>query len=249
MESEYGQMYARLYHEHWWWRAREEFLMTAIGQLELPEQPSVFDIGCGDGLFFKRLSQLGGTVEGLEADATLISSTNPQREQIHCGPFDDTFRPARRYSLVTMLDVLEHLPKPAEAMRKAASMLEPEGKLVVTVPAFLSLWTSHDEINHHFTRYTKPTLMPLVMEARLEVLRLQYFFHWLVPLKIITRWKEKVLPSKRALPQVPASLGNLLFFTISRWEQRICSRIALPMGSSLLLIAQPADKSGHNHPH
>lgn len=59
------------------------------------------------------------------------------------------------YSLILMLDVLEHLEDPVGALQHAVDLLTPEGTLLITVPAFMALWTNHDVLNHHLTRYTK----------------------------------------------------------------------------------------------
>ena len=71
--------------------------------------------------------------------AALVSSDNPHRDRVYIGEFDDRFLPGKRYSLILMLDVLEHLPDPAAALRRVESLLQPDGKFVVTVPAFRAL--------------------------------------------------------------------------------------------------------------
>ncbi len=236
METEYGQAYGRLYREHWWWRAREEYLLAQLRQLDLATEPRIFDIGCGNGLFFPRLEELGGVVAGLEADQRLLAADGGYRARIHVGPFDDSFETDCRYDLVTMLDVLEHLPDPRAALRQAAHMLEPGGYLVVTVPAFRGLWTKHDEMNHHYTRYTKRTILPVAQSAGLDILRLQYFFAWLAPLKLMVRAKEFIVRSPPVPPRVPNKIVNGFFLTLSRFEQRLGKRLSPPFGSSLLLI-------------
>lgn len=238
METEYGQAYARLYHQHWWWRAREEYLISQLRQLDLAAEPKIFDIGCGNGLFFPRLEELGGVVAGLEADNRLLPADGKYRGQIHVGPFDDSFEAERSYDLVTMLDVLEHLPNPRAALQQAARLLQPGGFLVVTVPAFLELWTKHDEMNHHYTRYTKQTILPVAQSAGLDILRLQYFFAWLAPLKLVVRAKEYIVRTPPAPPRVPNKIVNGFFLTLSRFEQRLCKRMSPPFGSSLLLIGR-----------
>ncbi len=243
MESEYGQAYADLYRRHWWWRAREDFLMALFERLELPIKPSVLDIGCGDGLFFERLLQLGGTVAGLESEAALISTASRERYSIHTGPFDKSYSPGRTYSLVLMLDVLEHLHDPLAALRQAAELLEPNGRLVVTVPAFMSLWTTHDDINHHQTRFTKESLELLVEQTSLEICQQRYFFHWLAPLKLVTRWKEKCCKTTPTPPRVPASLVNSTLLILARLEQKLFARSSLPFGSSLLMVCSRACQS------
>ena len=109
------------------------------------------------------------------------------------GPFDRSFQPGKRYSLILMLDVLEHLADAPAALAYAVELLEPEGVLMITVPAFRWLWTSHDDMNHHGTRYTKQTFARLADLAGMRIDTCRYFFHWLVPLKLAVRAKECLL--------------------------------------------------------
>ena len=67
----------------------------------------ILDVGCGDGLFFDRLAEFGD-VEGVEADGELVNPQGPFRERIRIAQFDTDFRTPVFYSLVLMLDVLEH---------------------------------------------------------------------------------------------------------------------------------------------
>lgn len=238
MESNYGQAYADLYRQHWWWRAREEYLMRLFQQLQLPPQPSVLDIGCGDGLFFERLLKLGGTVEGLESEAALVSPATQQCYSVHIGPFDETFSTHKFYALVLMLDVLEHLPNPLAALQQATNLLDADGRLVITVPAFMSLWTKHDELNHHLTRYTKATLSELISQTALQIDQQRYFFHWLAPLKLATRLKEKIVATDPQPPRIPGHWLNRWLLTFAIWEQKVFSRASLPFGSSLLMVCR-----------
>ena len=85
-------------------------------------------------------------MEGVESDSEIVSSENRWHDRIHVRPFDETFDVGRRYGLVLMLDVLEHLQNPEAALRHALRLLEPAGRIVISVPAFNVLWTSHDRV-------------------------------------------------------------------------------------------------------
>ena len=126
MDAHYSVGYRELYEKHWWWRAREAMILTTLGRLR-PEGrwESILDVGCGEGLFFDRLAELG-TVEGVEADASLANAT-AWRDRIYVGSFDPSFRPGKHYSLILMLDVLEHLSEPAASLSHALNLLEREG--------------------------------------------------------------------------------------------------------------------------
>ncbi len=236
MDRDYGQSYERLYREHWWWRSREEFLLKVIQGLKLPIKPNILDIGCGDGLFLESLSEFGGIIEGLESDSSLVSRDSASRHRIHIGPFDRTFKPNKQYGLILMLDVLEHLPEPEAALKHAVELLDSDGLVVITVPAFPCLWTTHDDINHHYVRYTKQSLKRLATSASLRIDLMRYFFHWLVPLKLAVRFKEMLILTHPRPPKIPTPSVNRAMLAISRLEQRICDRYPFPLGSSLLAV-------------
>lgn len=236
MDTEYGRAYRELYRRHWWWRAREELIVRTLRAL-LPANASrgtILDVGCGDGLFFDRLSEFG-TVEGVEPAATLVSDDGPHRARITVAPFDERFEPGKRYSVILMLDVLEHIAEPARALRHALSLLEPGGTFLATVPAFNALWTTHDDINHHYTRYTKRSFRALARDGGLRVELERYFFHWTVPAKLATRAVEAFSHPTPAPPRVPTAWLNESLFTLSLLEQRALSRVPLPFGSSLMV--------------
>jgi 2-polyprenyl-3-methyl-5-hydroxy-6-metoxy-1,4-benzoquinol methylase len=105
----------------------------------------ILDVGCGDGLFFERLSQFGD-VEGIEPVSELVNTTGVCEKRTYIAPLDEDFRSSDRYSLILMLDVLEHFLDPTGALRQALTLLTPGGTVLVTVPAFKLLRTNHDVI-------------------------------------------------------------------------------------------------------
>jgi len=239
MDPTYASRYRELYERHWWWRAREPVILDALRR----HRPnggwsSALDVGCGGGLFFERLAEYAGSVEGIEADARLVSDSANPRGRIYVGPFDAGFRPGKAYSLIVMLDVLEHLPDPAGALSRARGLLEPSGTLLLTVPAFRSLWTHHDDLNHHLTRYTREELAVLLRAAGFEVLEGRYFFHWTVPAKLAVRFAEKTfrLPARPA--KVPPAWINGLLYRLSRLEEQWLGWLRWRVGSSLLVVAR-----------
>lgn len=240
MDSDYGKHYRELFERHWWWRARERVILDAL-QTNRPARGwrAVLDVGCGDGLFFDALARLDGVtlVEGVEPARDLVAPDGPNAKRIHIGPFDANFQPGRQYSLILMLDVLEHLSDPVAALGHASSLLEPGGVLLATVPAFESLWTRHDDLNHHYTRYTQRTLRAVASAAGLRITMARYFFHWLAAAKIATRMKEMLLPGKSEVPGVPPDPINRALYALSRVEERLVRGLALPFGSSLLAVA------------
>jgi SAM-dependent methyltransferase len=140
-----------------------------------------------------------------------------------------------------MLDVLEHLPNPEAALRQAVELLAPGGILLVTVPAFMALWTRHDDLNHHYTRYTQRTLGMLAAAAGVQVSEMRYFFRWPAPAKLAVRLMEALVPGVPVPPTLPPRPLNWLLYTLSRLEERLLARAPIPFGTSVLAIGRRRD--------
>jgi SAM-dependent methyltransferase len=209
--------------------------MAAIEQHLRAPGGNILDVGCGNGLFFPMLKRFG-RVEGIESDAQLVETCEHPDGRIHIGSFDGSFRPSKTYRLIVMLDVLEHMAEPESALRHALSLLEPDGTLLITVPAFLLLWTTHDDLNQHYTRYSESSFRQLADRCSMRLDELRYFYHWLFPIKMAVRLKEVCLSPQPQAPRIPATPINRLCYGISRLEQRLCGRHQLPFGSSLLAV-------------
>lgn len=233
MDEGYVRAYGRLYNEHWWWRAREAFLLEVIADCwQDSGRPRILDVGCGGGLFFDLLLTVG-EVEGVEPEEALVLDRH--RGRVHVGKFDDAFVPGAAYDVVLMLDVLEHLDDPAQALRKAAGLLSVGGFIIVTVPAFMSAWTGHDEVNQHRTRYTRASFADVARRAGVDVEWSRYFFHWVYLAKLLQRLREGSLGRRGgSLPTLPPRWLNGLLYRLSRAEMRMASPLQLPFGSSFI---------------
>lgn len=240
MDFAYGQAYGDLYRRHWWWRAREAAILDAL-HLRAPQDGwgNILDVGCGDGLFFDELLKLGN-VEGVEPRADLITPDGPHRHRIHLSSFDDTFCPGKQYSLILLLDVLEHVSNPVDTLRRALTLLADRGTVLVTVPAFTILWTNQDVVNQHVTRYTKESLRAVAERAGMSIREERYWFQWLFPAKLVQRIVERMLHVEPVSPKIPFSPINRVLYLFSRSELALANRISFLFGSSLMVLGEKA---------
>jgi 2-polyprenyl-3-methyl-5-hydroxy-6-metoxy-1,4-benzoquinol methylase len=156
VDALYACHYRELYENHWWWRARERFILAILRGLQSQENwGSILDKGCGEGLSFDSLGQFG-EVEGVETDPSLATKNDRWEHRIHLSDFE-AFQSNKQYSLILMLDVLEHFRNPTLCLRRSEELLDSRGSLLITVPAFSCLWTTHDDLNCHVSRFTKQT--------------------------------------------------------------------------------------------
>ena len=235
MDPRYARAYPQLYARHWWWRVREQILVRKVETLLSGSRDArILDVGCGAGLLFDALEAFGH-VEGVEADAAAVSRSGRWRERISVGNLDDEFAPAGPYDLILMLDVLEHIAGPGHVLRRAGHLLRPNGRILITVPAFSWLWTSHDEINHHVTRYSAAELRALVAASGLVTLESQYLFQSLVAAKLFVRALEAISSAAPRVPGIPPAPLNAMIQTWFCGEHALLGW--LPFGTSTLAIA------------
>jgi SAM-dependent methyltransferase len=245
VDSSYASVYRELYQRHWWWRAREIAVLRILRQ-QVPAGGwhRVLDVGCGDGLLFGRLHEFAAEFEGVEPDLRLLSRPNPN---IHVGPFDATFRPGEPYDAILMLDVLEHMDNPVDALVRAQELLVPNGVLVITVPALMLLWTSHDVINHHRIRYSRQSFGEIAAAAGLQLILQRYLFQWTCPLKVVQGRLERLFGSRLDNPTVPPAGINGLLLGLSVVENWLASYLPFPFGSSLLVVARAGATTRAKH--
>jgi hypothetical protein len=82
-----------------------------------------------------------------------------------------------RVSAVLLLDVIEHIERPADFIASVFRSLPAVRSLIITVPARQELWSNYDEHFRHFLRYDIARLREVVRNSRLSISAWSYFFH------------------------------------------------------------------------
>ena len=106
------------------------------------------------------------------------------------------------------------------------------------------LWTNHDVVNHHQTRYTRKSFRAVANDAGLDIEEERYLYHWTFPVKLGLRLAEKALGLKAKLPKASKGWVNESLYRISRLEQMTLSRLRVPLGSSLLVVGKKKRTDG-----
>jgi 2-polyprenyl-3-methyl-5-hydroxy-6-metoxy-1,4-benzoquinol methylase len=77
----------------------------------------------------------------------------------------DAIRPEPLFDCIIYIDVLEHIEKDGEELRRAAARLAAGGTIVVLSPAHQSLYTAFDEAIGHYRRYDRRSLGALTPQG------------------------------------------------------------------------------------
>lgn len=96
--------------------------------------PRVLDVGCGFGGFVDLMRTRGWDAEGLDPSPSVVKAATRKDRRVRLGTLEDFSADHGAYDAVTMFYVLEHLPDPMGALRRAGDLLVPGGTLLVRVP-------------------------------------------------------------------------------------------------------------------
>jgi 2-polyprenyl-3-methyl-5-hydroxy-6-metoxy-1,4-benzoquinol methylase len=101
----------------------------------------VLDVGCAAGYFLRVMQEEGWDVTGVEPSDAIRARAEELlgRERVRGGRLEDARFPTGSFDLVTMWDVIEHLPDPAAVLAEARRVLAPGGRLVLETQNVTSL--------------------------------------------------------------------------------------------------------------
>ena len=173
---------------HPWELSRTAMIIRQLKKLGI--HGNILDIGCGDSYFDKRLLQEEPQLEIYGVDIFL-------EEEMHDGRLHALnsleHLPDIKFDYIIMMDVLEHIEDDKGYLKDILRRLKKDGTVFITVPAFMSLYSLHDEELKHFRRYNHRQLREVTVSAAIVKKRWSYFYFSLIPLRLLTKNKTENL--------------------------------------------------------
>jgi 2-polyprenyl-3-methyl-5-hydroxy-6-metoxy-1,4-benzoquinol methylase len=196
---------------HPWEVSRFRFFHNLLRQEGLiTSTTSLLDIGSGDAWFASELVRKevlpqvtcwdlhydGESAARLGVDTSTIRLTNS--------------RPPKRFDVILMLDVLEHIEEDHWFLQQTIQdNLNANGRILISVPAWQSLYSAHDETLDHYRRYHPTQLRELLVDSGLHILTEGGLFHSLLLPRGLTVAKEKLVGRKKQATNVQWKAGPL----------------------------------------
>lgn len=157
--------------------------LANAGYLTLSVATQILDVGCAGGAFLRAAKKVGLTATGVEPSKWLSQYAREEHGlDVRTGTLlTQPFTPAS-FDLITLWDVIEHLPDPAAELDRIYLLLKPDGVLVVNYPDFGSFpakllgrkWPFL--LSVHLLYYTPKTIRRQLKKHGFKVLKITR--HW-----------------------------------------------------------------------
>lgn len=203
---------------------------------------NVIDIGCGTAFLANLLRTRGKNVIGIEPSdgmRTLAAKINPEVTVIKGSAEDVDVLVRKPVDTVLMVDVLEHMEKDVEQIKKIWAVLKPAGEFIFVVPSPAFLYGKRDEQMGHYRRYSKKMLQNMFATSGF---RLEYLRYWNVlgflPYLIFEKILRRPLESELRRSTKSGILARIVRKGLNLWFSLIENNFDFGFGLSIIGVAR-----------
>jgi SAM-dependent methyltransferase len=219
-----------------WWYDGRAFLVQRLLRSFGAKTEKICDIGAGYGAMCPALKPFGHTTAfepDVDARAHCVENFDTA---FGSGDLSELVRSeAGEFSLVTLLDVVEHVEDDLGFLEQVNKVIRPGGHILVTVPAFMSLWSELDVLAMHYYRYNRKGIIRSLEQTGFEIRYASYWNMMLtVPAFIVRRGTGKGGYAAFAMPR----WIDRLFFAWVWFETLLIPLTKLPFGTTVVVYAQ-----------
>ena len=241
MNIEMYRIFFQIQRKHWWFATKRDIVLdTIVRHIKLLQSDVILDIGCGSGLMLNPLERIGN-VSGMDmSDEAIQFSSEIFSGTIKKGSLpNDAPYPKNSFSLVTALDVIEHIDDDLASLASIKDLLRENGKAIITVPAYMSLWSHFDELNEHKRRYTRSELHRKLLDAGFVIEKISYYNTLLFPAVYFVRKLNNLLGRDGSSDiDMPSPAINSILKSIFGLEKFILRYCNMPFGVSILAVVK-----------
>jgi hypothetical protein len=208
-----------------------------------------FDIGGGNGFVSRALQQQG--INTVLVEPGYQGCLNAQKRGLQnmiCSTLEDASFYPNSIPAIGLFDVVEHIEADLSFLKSIHTLLQTQGHVFISVPAYQALWSKEDDDAGHFRRYTRANLEQKLRDAGFEIVYSTYIFSLL----ILPVFLFRTIPSRLGLHHnagqsathqkehaKPGGLSQQVLNAIWRFElKKIQQGRSLPFGGSVLVVAR-----------
>lgn len=210
-------------------RDADQYYQWLHSQVKEYIRGKTLEIGAGIGNFAQWGQKSASEYHVSDVDPRLVERLSTEYKHAFEWDLYKTFPGNTLYDTIVILNVIEHLEDDKKALQAIHNRLEPNGNLIVMVPAMQFLYGSLDRSFGHYRRYTLNTMSDLMEGTGFQILKRRY-----VNVIGMAGWflYGRILKHQN-LPQQLCSRFNLVLPLL-----RIERPIAHFMGLSLIIVGR-----------
>jgi len=231
-----------------WFKHRNNCINSVV-KLFPPHENTIFDIGGGNGYVSLGLESKGVTSVLVEPGIHGIANAKSRGlKNLICSTTEQAEFKPNSIPAIGLFDVVEHIEHDKEFLQSIFHLLQKNGRVYITVPAYSFLWSQDDISAGHFRRYTTNQIEALLIESGFHIEYSSYFFNFL-PLPI---YCLKSLPYLLGLTknkknnttvskdhEIKEGLGKKILNYFLRSElKKINKKSTMNFGGSCLIVAK-----------
>ncbi|PJE05003.1 MAG: SAM-dependent methyltransferase [Leptospira sp.] len=205
----------------WWDEAHRDIYDDFISRFIAGKKGQILDVGCGLGFFVKRISETNPSWKAIGYEiserAVQFAKEKNNLKNVHSGVVQASKIEPNSLDMITLWDVIEHIPKPHSLLQYLNSILKPGGILFMQTPNFpFQLWKArlkvlikgmrpgvhYLEAKDHVNNYKMKTLAELGSQCGF----FQPKFYILKPIMSVAGSKSKL-----------GLYAKVLYYYLSKW--------------------------------
>ena len=178
-----------IYNQVDWWNSKHslrqmvpikfDYFSKQIGNLK---GLNILDVGCGAGDWLVLFSAMGFDAQGIDLNPRVVEVAAGRGLNVECRRFEELVADGKTFDIVVLSQVLEHLLEPKKVLKKIQKVLQPGGKLLISVPNFDSKWRMFFKkhwINwympFHVFHFAKKSLLKILVDSGFKVDRVNCY--------------------------------------------------------------------------
>ena len=153
------------------------------------------DVGMGNGSLLFTAAEWGYEPVGLDMRPQTVERMSAFGVESYCCDLLQ-FEPIKRMHVISLCDVLEHVPYPRRVLQKAKSLLVDDGVLLLSMPNIESpIWRMLDEAGanpywseiEHYHNFSRSSLVALLQSEGFEFVHYAVSRRWRVTMEVVAR--------------------------------------------------------------
>ncbi len=235
MKKEVYKRHIENFDNHWWFQGRKHVIKKVIEKSFKKRKIKILDFGAGSGVNLSMLSRFGSVsiYEPHKKTQKFLEKKYSSKKFNILTKLNNN-----KYDLILLADVLEHIKKDKDQIKKLSNSLKKEGKIFITVPAFNCLFTKKDIVLGHYRRYNISQLKKIFKNFKINKLSYFNFFLFLpisISLILLKFLKTDFIDSVEKKPNI---VLNKILYLIFKLESNLINIFNFPIGVSILGVFQ-----------